>query len=159
MAQFVLGSRDDFKAGDGGGSDREFPVIPEYTQLICEVMKVEEREKKEEFRFDEDDLTEISYRFKVIDGEYAKRQMFGTTSPWFNWNPKCKFRHWVEAILGVEKDGLPDNFELDLPALTGMKCRVIAGVKKRKKDQSEYNIVLDVLPLPSTQTAQQVFGS
>lgn len=159
MAQFVLGNKEDYVPYDGDADgERDFPVVPEYTRLICEVVKVEEKEKRPEARFDEYDLTEISFRVKCIDGKYAKQQFFGNTKPSFTWHDKCKFRHWVEAIIGVPKDGLPGGFELDLPALTGMKCDVIMGVRIRKKDNKEMNYIRDILPHDPA-NAQSTFGS
>ena len=157
MAQFVLPGKNDYQ-GDSS-TDKEYPLIPEYTRLHCEVIGVEEKEKRVEHRYDpEVPETEISFKFKVLDGEYANQWLFGNTRAIFNWDPKCKFRHWVEAILGVTKDGLPEGYELDLPALTGMKVDIIAGVRIRKYDQKEVNLVKDVLPSAPAPGAVETFG-
>jgi hypothetical protein len=148
------------------GPRKDFPAIPEGKILNVEVIEVELRDRPEwAVRDPEDETKEVSFRFRVLDGEYAKRNLWGTTMPWFNFSPKCRLRIWVQGILGV--DELPDDFELKLndvydankritkqlfTDLGGKHARVLVG-NRIKKDTGEIrDFVQDVFP---AETAEQ----
>lgn len=104
--------------------DFEFKVIPEKTRVLCEVSDVVVRES-----FYADDAgnkkNEVSFKFKVVEGEYEGRVLFGRTPTTFTSHPDCKLRAWVLAILGV--DDLPVGFTFDTDSLIGGFALVEVG--------------------------------
>lgn len=144
--------------GQAPRGKKDFPAIPEGQILNVEVIEVELRDRPEwALRNPDDETKEVSFRFRVLDGEYAKRNLWGTTMPWFNFSPKCRLRIWVQGILGV--DELPEDFELKLndvydadkritkqlfTDLGGKRARVLVGNRVNKKTGELRDFVQDV---------------
>ncbi len=128
---------------DSSSGERVWEAIPVPNILECEVVKVEEREKPEWAIRDPEVTTEISFRFRVISGDYEKRNLWGNAAPFFNFSPKCRLRLWVQAILGV--DELPEGYQLNLEELAGKRCRVTVG-NRTNKDDVVKDFAQDVYP-------------
>lgn len=108
---------------------QEFTIIPADTIVEAEVVDVEEKETP--FWVDEKDHSkgksqQMSFRFKITDGEYAGMTVFGNTSCWFTEN--SKLGSWVREILA--QDELPD--ELDTDNLIGLPVTLIIGNRTKE---------------------------
>jgi hypothetical protein len=137
---------------------REYPVIPDGMVVSVEVVEVELRDRPEwAIRSADDETKEISFRFRVTDGPYAKSNVWGTASPQFDNSPKCRFRIWVQGILGV--DEMPPGFDLStedvwddrkgknktvFPSLAGRQARILVGNRKNKTTGKIRDFVQDV---------------
>lgn len=178
MATFKLPPRDSQGAnsapqGQGQGQRgprKDFPAIPEGQILNVEVIEVELRDRPEwAIRNPDDETKEVSFRFRVVDGEYAKRNLWGTTMPWFNFSPKCRLRIWVQGILGV--DELPEDFELKLNEvydankritkqlftdLGGKRARILVGNRVNQKTGEIRDFVQDVFPAETSPAVAEV---
>lgn len=136
-----------------------YPVIPAGQIVPVEVVQVAEVPLPEGWIKEEDDTTtEISFHFKVTSGQWEGTHIWGRTRPWFNWSPKCRFRLWIQAILGT--DDLPEGFRLEPTAevdrqgrdikvfhvLDGMRCQVAVDNYTTKATQELRHIVNNVLP-------------
>jgi len=139
------------ETGFGNVPDREWPVIPERTLVDCEVVKINLRELNPEFRarFDIKDEHEVSFDFRVTDGEFRGQRIFGTAKPYLNDSDTCRLRFWLQEILGV--DSLPGDFVFKLdenneaPDLVGLRCRVLVKNRVRKSDGKRSHVVGEVL--------------
>lgn len=123
MGQFTLAESDGL----------EFEAIPENTIATAIVESCEVKETP--FWVDDNDHTkgkkdQVSFRFRLTDGEYANRVLFGNTPTTFSTHPDCKLRVWVQEILAVET--LPDNFSFDTDDLVNMTVKVVVGNRTRK---------------------------
>lgn len=161
--------------GYGGGANtapREYPVIPDGEIVDVEVVEVELRDRPEwAIRNPDDETKEISFRFRVVNGPYAKANLWGTTMPWFDYSPKCKFRLWVQGIEGVTE--LPEGFSLEtievpndkkpgemktiFPAFTSKQARVLVGNRRNKKTGKLNHFAQDVFPAKQYQDVQDAF--
>jgi len=137
------------------GPAKVWPVIPERALVDCEVVKVELRKLNPEFRaqFNIKDEYEVSFRFRVIDGDYKGQPIFGTAKPYLNDSDTCRLRFWLQELLGV--DSLPSDFSFkfdennEVPDLVGLQCQVL--VKNRvKQDGTKAHAVAEVLRSPKT---------
>jgi hypothetical protein len=156
-----------FATSQQSSSPREYPVIPDGMVVNVEVVEVELRDRPEwAIRSADDETKEISFRFRVIDGPYVKSNVWGTASPQFDNSPKCRFRIWIQGILGV--DEMPPGFDLStedvwddrkgknktvFPSLAGRKARILVGNRKNKTTGKIRDFVQDVYAA-ETQTAQ-----
>lgn len=133
----------------------KWPVIPENELVDVEVVKVELREISPEFRarYGITDESEISFSFKITEGEFKNQWIFGSAKPYLNDSDTCRLRHWLTAIYGL--DQLPDDYTLRLdennvaPDLTGLRCRVLVR-NKTKQDGTKAHAVKDVLRASGT---------
>jgi len=108
---------------------QEVTIIPAEEILLCEVVKAELKETP--FWVDEKDHSkgkseQVSFRFKVLEGEYAGQSVFGNTGTWYT--ETSKLGAWVREILAM--DDLPEEFDTD--QLEGYTVKVIIG--NRTKD-------------------------
>lgn len=131
---------------------REFPVIPDETIVNAEVVAVELRDLNPEFRakYKIKETQEVSFRFRVTDGEYKGLNVWGNAKPIFDSSPECRLRIWTQEILGM--DSLPEGFVFDTEDLAGLNTRILV-TKYSKRDGSEGNRVKDVLRSNSPATA------
>lgn len=121
---------------DGAGEKKTFDPIPANTIAEVEVVDVTYKPLNEEFRkkFAVKDTHEVSFHFKVIEGPYKNRHIWGTAKPYLNSSDKCRLRIWLQELLGVDK--LPAEFTLNenpdtgvYDEFTGMRCRVFTELK------------------------------
>lgn len=103
--------------------------------LLAEIVKLQERETP--FYIDDanPDLgfrDEISWRFRVIEGDNTDKTVWGSTGTKFMAHENCKFYSWVLSALGIDEIDDPD-FVLELDALEGIICRVRIGTRKTGK--------------------------
>jgi hypothetical protein len=108
---------------------QEFTIIPAETIVTAEVVNAEEKETP--FWADENDHSkgksrQVSFRFKVLGGEYDDTIIFGNTGVYYSDN--SKLGGWVREILAV--DELPEEFDTD--NLIGAVVKIIIG--NRSKD-------------------------
>lgn len=106
----------------------EITIIPAEEILECEVVNVEVKETP--FLVDVKDPSkgyseQVSFRFKVIGGEYDNQVIFGNTTTWYTDN--SKLGSWVREILAM--DELPTEFDTDV--LVGARVNVIVGAKMK----------------------------
>jgi hypothetical protein len=127
---------------------KPIPANDEYgdpTVLNVEVEGCDLREINEDFRkkYNVEATHEFSFKFKVIDGEFRNRRVWGNAQAlWYEGN--CRLRLWTKAILGV--DDFPPDYQFDSDHVIGHSCRVtIKNYKKR--DGSLGESVLDVRPV------------
>lgn len=117
---------------------QEFEVIPEASIVTLEVVTVEDRETP--WDIDENDPSlgkkhQVSFRFKVTEGDYSGRTLFGNTPTTFTTHPDCKLRAWVQEILG--ESALPTGFRFSTEVLEGMPVKgVVAHRFKTNADGS-----------------------
>jgi hypothetical protein len=123
---------------------RTFDPIPEGTIVDVEVVSVELRDLNPEFRakYKIKETQEVSFRFRVTGGEYAKRNLWGNAKPILDDSDNCRLRLWTQEILGVDR--LPADFEFDTDDFTGLTCRVLVK-NYNKRDGSVGDGVQDVL--------------
>lgn len=164
MPQFTLPPRGSEPAPrqesfEGAKPKKEYPVIPEGEIVECEVVEIELRDRPEwAIRNPDDETKEVSFRFRVVSGPYAKANIWGTCMPWFDYSPKCKWRLWLQGILGV--DELPEGFTLEttevdngkggtkliFPEFAGKRARVEVGNRINQKTKKRSHYVADVFP-------------
>lgn len=97
---------------------------------------------------------EISYLFKILDGEFADRTVFGRTPPWFNTSPSCKFRLWVQELLGV--DDLEVGLSLEIENLINLPVQIYVE-QYDKKNGGVGNKVTDLKRVNNSPDAEEVF--
>lgn len=102
-------------------------LLPTGVLLYAEVANVEVREHPF-FLKDKDDPSkgkqeQVSFRFLIMDEQYAGRTVFGDTPTTFNDNERCKLRRWVEEIFAF--DTLTPGFQFELSDLVGNPVYVI----------------------------------
>ena len=84
---------------------------------------------------------EVSFKFEITEeGTYNGRWVWGSTPTFFDDNPRCKLRIWVQEAFGL--DELPIGFKFSLEQLEGQPVRI--HVAKSPKGR---NYVTDVLRL------------
>lgn len=105
-----------------------YEKIPDGTFVEAEVVAV----KKEPHKFfkEEDGSPQIkvNFRFKILEGEFVNRQVFGMTPTTFTTHDDCKLRQWVEALLGV--DEIAPGFKFTLGDLVSTKARIVIGLRE-----------------------------
>lgn len=139
MTQFILKSS---PTNSPDGAARKFDPIPNNEIVRAEVVEVKLDEKPQQFVSGPDDTHRVSFHFKVTEGSYKNRHLWGNTATWFTDSPKCKLRLWVQEILGVTE--LPEGFNLDLDSLKGRQVRLLVG-NREKKDGSIGDFVSQVI--------------
>lgn len=136
----------------GGAAKRTFDAIPEDTIVHVEVVSVTMEEKPVAWQNGPNDTHRISFHFIVTEGEYANRHLWGNTSTWFSKDARCKFRIWVQELLGV--DVLPVDYKINIDNFAGTKARVLVG-NKTKTDGTITDFAKDLLRAPSAAGAYQ----
>lgn len=126
---------------------RDFAPIPEDEIVTVEVVSVKIEDLPEWKREKSKDTHQVSFRFKVIDGQFKNRNLWGNVSPWFDSHPKCRLRLWVQEILGVDR--LPDGYVFDTDDFTGLQARILVG-NFTKRDGAVKDFVKDVLRAPAS---------
>lgn len=123
---------------------RTFDPIPEGEIVDVEVVEVEIRDINPEFRakYKIKEDKEISFRFKVISGNYKNRNLWGNAKPYWNDSDNCRLRLWTQEIFGVDR--MPEGYEFDTDDFPGMKARVVVR-NYQKRDGSTGDGVQDVL--------------
>jgi hypothetical protein len=123
---------------------RTFDPIPEGTIVDVEVVSVELRDLNPEFRakYKIKETQEVSFRFKVISGPFANRNLWGNAKPIFNDADNCRLRLWAQEILGVDR--LPADYKFDTDHFAGLKARVLVK-NYQKRDGTTGDGVQDVL--------------
>jgi hypothetical protein len=142
----------------------DFPTIPatdEYrtpTILNVEVEDVQLRPLREDFRlkYNVEATHEFNFRFRVQDGPFAKRVVFGSAKAEWDDGPGCRLRLWAQEIMGV--DAFPTDYEFDSDHLVGQNCRITIK-NYTKKDGSIGESAADVLRAIPTSAAQGVVPS
>lgn len=142
----------------------DFPTIPatdEYrtpTILNVEVEKVELRPLREEFRlkYNIEATHEFNFRFRVQDGPFAKRVVFGSAKAEWDDGPGCRLRLWAQEIMGVTS--FPADYEFNSDHLVGQRCRITIK-NYTKKDGSQGESAADVLRAIPTSAANGVVAS
>ncbi len=126
-----------------GGTGEDFALIENHTIVVAEVVTIEEEENP--FFKDDDGVPQrnVVFKFKVLDGEYEGRFVWGRTPTTWSTNEKCKLRAWAEEILGVTIPTKPLP-PLNTDDMVGRHCRVHI-ITYPKKDGSEGNKVGDVM--------------
>lgn len=121
MAEFVL---TEAQASD----KKEFEPIPDGLVVEAELLSVQIKPKK--IRGEE--MERVEFAFKIVDGDFKNRRVWGDTSTAFVDHPECRLRAWTQEIMGVD---LPKGFKLDTDALVGSRCRVaISAYEWEPKD-------------------------
>lgn len=125
MANFTLGHSE----------EQEFETIPVDTLAKAEVVKVDVAESP--FWVDEDDHAkgkkeQVSFRFRINEGEFEGRQLFGNTPTTFTDHPDCKLSGWVREILDL--DEFPTDFSFDTEQLEGCSVNIIVGHRRSGKE-------------------------
>ena len=123
------------------------PAVDEYktpTILVVEVEKVTLRELKEEFRekFNIEPTHEFNFQFKVLDGNFKNRKVWGSAHATWHDGSNCRLRIWSQEIMGV--NSFPEGYEFDSDHLVGQVCRVTIK-NYTKGDGSLGESVADVL--------------
>lgn len=123
MTMFTL--EDTTTGGDEGA--KEFSLIPAGMHLT-EVVGAEVRESF--FWEDPEDHSkgkqnEVSFKFIITDGPSKGRFIWGKTPTTFNNNERCKLRHWVQEIFGV--DEISPGFQFELSDLVGEPVNIEVG--------------------------------
>ena len=123
---------------------RTFDPIPEGEIVDVEVVDVEIRDLNPEFRakYKIKEEQEISFRFKVISGDYKNRNLWGNAKPIWNDADNCRLRLWTQEIFGVDR--MPEGYEFDTDDFTSMRARVVVR-NYTKRDGSTGDGVQDVL--------------
>ena len=122
-------------------TSEEFAPIPAGEILEAEVESVTLREMP----FKDDDgnpVQRFEFKFNIIEGEWAGRWVYGSTSLIFNDNPNCKLRAWSQEIMNV--DSFPAGYQLETDDLVGKVCRIHVGQRKGNNDRI-YSTVSDVI--------------
>jgi hypothetical protein len=124
---------------------RQYTAIPEGTELLCDVVSVELRDKPEwKLREDRpDDTKEVSFRVRVNDPEhpeYNKRNLFADTPTYWSASPKCKLRNWAQEILAYEGT----LQQLDTDELVGRQVRVTVG-NRQGRDKEGNTVTKDFI--------------
>ncbi len=132
------------------GEKKEFSVIPENALLNVQVAKCEIKPFTEDFRkkYNVEDENEVSFEFVVIDGDFAKRRLWGSAKPYFDKSDNCRLRIWTQEIMGW--DSVPDGYEFDTDDLTGLNCRILvkAYVGNDGKPRNRVKEVLRAVKAP-----------
>jgi len=121
MSLFTL---EDTTSGDDA---QEFSIVPVGT-FQAEVVDAEVRDSFFDLDRDKPELgkqKEVSFKFVLKDGPAKGRFIWGKTPTTFNNNEKCKLRHWVEEIFGV--DELSPGFQFELTDLIGEPVNVVVA--------------------------------
>lgn len=132
MASFTLGESEQV----------EFETIPADTVATAEVVNCEVKETP--WLIDESDpdkgyKEQVLFRFKIVEGPYQGRQLFGNTPTTFTNHPDCKLRVWVQELLGMNT--LPSEFTFDTDNLIGTKARIIVGNRPKKHRDGSSSLV------------------
>ena len=133
------------KTDDTGNTQKkEFKVIPENAILNVTVEKCELRDLPEDFRkaYNVEDTQEVSFSFRVQDGEFEKRMLWGSAKPYWSDSDGCRLRIWTQEIMGVDK--LDDGYEFDTENVEGKSCRILVK-QRQKKDGTKSNKVAEVM--------------
>ena len=144
MAQLSFGGQNSQPASQPQGEKKKFDPIPANEIVPVEVVEVEIRDIPEHIRsqYKIQDKQEVSFHFKVVDGPYKNRHLWGNAKPRWDNSPDCRLRVWTQEILG--EDSLPDEYQFDTDTLQGLQARVL--VRNRiAKDNSVKDGVGDVM--------------
>lgn len=138
---------------------QERTPIPDKTVLEAEVLTVELRESDIYKDDDGNPSRSINFKFRITEegSEFEDRWVWGSTPPWLNDSPRCKLRHWVEAILDV--DLLPQDYVLETDNLQGLPVKVIVGAAPSKKTEGRItNKVTELRPSRASRKASLQAG-
>lgn len=127
--------------GYGDRPKRDFQPIPEDEIVQVEVVEVKLEEKPAKWQ-KPGDTHRVSWHFKVTEGPFANRHLWGNTPTWLNNSPKCVLRQWIQEVLGL--DVLPDDFVFDTDEFAGLSARVLVG-QRTKQDGTPTDFAKDVL--------------
>lgn len=121
----------------------EFPVItPDIYN--AEVLEVSEGQNTMYPTYDDGQpRIEVTFKFRILDGEFEDQFVWGRTTPTFTTNPDCKLRKWVQAIMGL--DEIPVGFSYEDEDLVGKDARIFVQHTSTGKAK-----VADVLPASKT---------
>lgn len=145
MATFTL---EEAQAGETGddGERKPFTLIPEDEILECEVFEIKGPVDKPYTDDDGNAVKKMEFTFKVLDGEFKDRRVWGETSPAFVNHSNCKLYAWTQEILSTE---LPAGFSLNTDNLLKLKCRVVVGqrsyTKKGDTEKTTVNFAKDII--------------
>lgn len=120
------------------------PPIPEGEFLPAVVESIEERESPWEDA-DGNKKMRMNFRFKVNEGPYKGRVLFGDVPAIFDTYPGCHLRLWIQEIMGI--DDLPVDTEIDTEHLVGLDCTIVVGARTKVigEEKITKNFVSDVL--------------
>lgn len=120
--------------------------IPDGEVLPAVVEKIEKRTSPFKDK-DGNEQEEVSFVFKVTEGEYAGRTLYGNARAEFTSSPFCRLRIWIQSLMNV--DELPVDAEVETEHLIGLPCRIAVAAKDREAPDGSTivrNYVTDVLP-------------
>jgi hypothetical protein len=117
--------------------------IPDDT--LCTAVLAGVDEKTEKVPWAQEPQRQLRWRFRIEDGDYQDRIVYGRTGVKFVKHPNCKLYAWSQAILGME---FPAGYSLDLDTLLDRPCRILIELRIWEKEGQERqsNNVLEVLP-------------
>jgi len=149
-------------AGNSGGEDKKFTPIPanEIVNVVIEKCFVEEYSQwfLENYPQKDGSTHQVKFWFRVVDGDYEKRVLFGDAKA--NWyedeRNTCRLRNWTKTILGG--GDLPDGYEFESDDFVGLNCRILVGEKFNKKKGEMVDCVGEVLRA-DTASASQTDGN
>jgi|JI10StandDraft_1071094.scaffolds.fasta_scaffold843637_1 hypothetical protein len=123
------------------------PAVDEYKTpviLPVEVVSVTLRDINPAFRerYNIEAEQEFNLRFKVVDGPFKNRNIFGTAQAIWHDGASCRLRVWAQEILGVNE--FDPNYVFDSDHLVGKLCRVTVK-NYQKKDGTVGDSVADVM--------------
>lgn len=121
-----------------------YTPIPEDEILDAEVVSIQKVIKpfKDE---NGNEIERVEFSFKITDGEYASRKVYGDTPTTFTTHPDCKLRAWVSEILGAD---IPAGFKFDPDTIVGLPVRIVIGAREaNSKKYGKYirNFVKDCI--------------
>ncbi len=139
---------------DENGEKKEYPTIPEGTILDVECLGLEK--KTMPFKDDDgNDVVKVEFSFRIVDGEYENRRLWGQTSTVFSTHEDCRLYQWVKALLGV--DDLQPNFTFRAAEMKGTRARAEVGTRtytpRNSTEVKEVNFVGDLMPARSNTAA------
>ena len=123
------------------GEDREFTLIPDDTMHPAELVKISEKEWP-----DRDDPSKknkrLEFEFKITDGEFKNRRVWGSTPANLVGGDRCKLLQWAQELMGGVTLAVGDS--LDTDDLIGARCRIIIGSYESGNPKVKRNTVAQI---------------
>lgn len=138
---------------------QEYPALPDNEIVDAEIVRCQIRSAPSWVDYNQ----EVSFGFRVSDGEFKGRWLWAQTEAKLENDPTCTLTNWIMAILSISS--LPEDFEFDESEFVDDDNPIPVKVQVRQYYSKKYdefrNEVVSILPVGATgsNTAEEVFGA
>lgn len=124
-----------------GAGDLE--KIPDNTLVVATLMGT--TVKRKTYRDEPEPVDRLLWKFRIDEGPYFDRLVWGETGVKLTNHPNCKLLTWSRAVLGFD---YPIGYQFEESDLWNRKCRILIGLRdgtNKAGEPTQYNYIEEVL--------------